>query len=389
MTVGSMKDSRDGHKYKTVKIGEQVWMAQNLNYEMDYSYCAGDDVANCAKYGRVYKWDAAKFACPEGWHLPSKAEWDTLFSTVGGDSIAGKVLKSSSGWENCGDGTDVVSFSALPANGHAVFWSSTEVDSSVVNCVAFLSWKDSAKWEEHGKGFKFSVRCLKGEDRREGNVATPIPSSVVPHSVAKSDSGRKDSGSKIRLTDFITDSRDGHEYKTVRIGEQIWMAQNLNYKTDSSFCYKDSASYCDKYGRLYTWAAAVSACPEGWHLPSEDEWGKLFRVVDKRTSIGTSLKSASGWRGRDYNGLDSFGFSALPAGERRIEHISGRESNGRRFTDCRIHYEGAGGFANFWGSTEAKNSENREAYRVALLMDQEFTGFYDKKYAYSVRCLKD
>ena len=399
VTVGSMKDSRDGHKYKTVKIGEQVWMAQNLNYEMDYSYCSGDDTANCAKYGRLYNWNAAKSACPEGWHLPSKAEWGTLFFTVGGDSIAGKVLKSSSGWENCGDGTDVVSFSALPANDHADFWSSTEVDSSVVNSVAFLSWKDSAKWEEHNKGSKFSVRCLKGGERREGNAATPIPSSVVPHSVAESDSGRKDSGSKAgmtnfssktRLTDFITDSRDGHKYKTVKIGEQIWMAENLNYKTDSSFCYKDSASFCAKYGHLYTWAAATSACPEGWHLPSEDEWKTLFRVVDKRTSIGTSLKSASGWRGRDYNGLDSFGFSALPAGKRRIEHISGRESNGRRFTDRRIRYEEEGGVANFWGSTEAKDSENREAYIVCLGPKHESSGFFgDKEYAYSVRCLRD
>ena len=400
VTVDSMTDPRDSQTYKTVKIGSQTWMAQNLNYEMDYSYCFGDDTVNCAKYGRLYKWNAANSACPEGWYLPSMAEWDTLFSIVGGDSTAGKVLKSTSSWDACGDGTDAVSFSVLPAGlknpdgwwffkgEQAVFWSSTEVDSSIANSVELVYRFDNAQVRNYNKDLLFSIRCLKGEDRREGHAAAPIPSSVVPHSVAKSESGRKDSGSKAGMTDFITDSRDGHKYKTVKIGSQTWMAENLNYKTDSSFCYKDSASCCDKYGRLYTWAAATSACPEGWHLPSEDEWKTLFRVVDKRTSIGTSLKSASGWNGDE--GLDSFGFCALPAGKRRIEYMSGCESNGRKFTDRRIRYSEEGGVANFWGSTEAKDSENRDAYMVYLSPKRESSGFFgDKEYAYSVRCVMD
>ena len=396
VTVDSMTDPRDSQTYKTVKIGSQTWMAQNLNYEMDYSYCFGDDTANCDKYGRLYKWNAANSACPEGWYLPSMAEWDTLFSIVGGDSTAGKVLKSTSGWDACGDGTDAVSFSVLPAGlknpdgwwffkgEQAVFWSSTEVDSSIANSVELVYRFDNAQVRNYNKDLLFSIRCLKGEDRREGNAATPIPSSVVPHSVAESDSGRKDSGSKAGMTDFITDSRDGHKYKTVKIGSQTWMAENLNYKTDSSFCYKDSASYCDKYGRLYTWAAATTACPEGWHLPSDDEWNTLRSVVGKRLSIGAALRSTSGWGGNTKS-LDAFGFSVLRAGYRYISHVE-RHIGGGRFEiiGSSPKYDN-GGHTFFWGT-----AENNDAFRVHINWYSESADISsDKENAYSVRCLKD
>ena len=122
----------------------------------------------------------------------------------------------------------------------------------------------------------------------------------------------------------IEDDRDGQTYRTVKIGDQVWMAENLNYvylqsteNLDSiSFCYNDSAEYCEKYGRLYTWAAAMDSvgvwstdakgcgnnpscfpsgtirgiCPEGWHLPSRDEWDTLLTVVGDSSDAGTRLK---------------------------------------------------------------------------------------------------
>ncbi|MGM9985219.1 MAG: fibrobacter succinogenes major paralogous domain-containing protein [Fibrobacter intestinalis] len=150
---------RDGQTYKTVQIGNQTWMAENLNYETDDSYCY-DEPANCRKYGRLYTWDLAP--CPSGWHLPSKVEWDTLFTAVGGEDVAGLKLKSTSGWYNDGNGTDEYGFSVLPAgyrNGDgdylsadkdATFWSSTEYRSYIA-----YSWNFCSDDETVSSGFLF------------------------------------------------------------------------------------------------------------------------------------------------------------------------------------------------------------------------------------------
>ena len=146
------------------------------------------------------------------------------------------------------------------------------------------------------------------------------PSDGSSSSRAKSSSSTKSSdsvvGCKTETEDNceygeLVDDRDGQTYKTVKIGDQWWMAENLNYETDSSFCYKDSAEYCEQYGRLYTRAAALGVCPTGWHLPSKAEWETLFDAVGGRAIAGKMLKSTSGGKG-----TDAFGFSALPAGYR-------------------------------------------------------------------------
>jgi uncharacterized protein (TIGR02145 family) len=89
-------------------------MAENLRYNIEGSWCYDNDEANCQDYGRLYTWDAAKKACPAGWHLPTREEWDELVSATGDSSVAGKKLKSKSGWDYKGNGTDEFGFSALP-----------------------------------------------------------------------------------------------------------------------------------------------------------------------------------------------------------------------------------------------------------------------------------
>lgn len=111
--------------------------------------------------------------CPEGWHLPTQTEWKTLFTAVGGSSTAGKMLKSTSGWNSSGNGTDAYSFSALPAglrnyNGYydfegyyAYFWSST-VSNGNYAYLMYLGYSyDGASLDNDGKDIGFSVRCVK------------------------------------------------------------------------------------------------------------------------------------------------------------------------------------------------------------------------------------
>jgi uncharacterized protein (TIGR02145 family) len=107
-----------GQFYKTVKIGNQTWMAQNLNYVVEGSTCYANSSANCATHGRLYSWSMAKSACPSGWHLPTRAEWDILNNYVGGSSTASRHLKATSGWNTYNGrngGLDTYGFAALPS----------------------------------------------------------------------------------------------------------------------------------------------------------------------------------------------------------------------------------------------------------------------------------
>lgn len=159
--------------YKTVNIGNQVWMAENLNVKTENSYCYNDNELNCAKYGRLYEWDAAKKACPSGWHMPSKEEFKTLVATVGGPKVAGKSLKSESGWNNKGNGANAYFFSALSAGDrltggsysgegdYADFWTSTEKNGDDAYVMHLHYIADNASLVAVNKKNGFSIRCLK------------------------------------------------------------------------------------------------------------------------------------------------------------------------------------------------------------------------------------
>jgi uncharacterized protein (TIGR02145 family) len=182
----------------------------------------------------------------------------------------------------------------------------------------------------------------------------------------------------------FTDSRDGKNYKTVKIGKQTWMAENLNYNEKSSKCYDNKPANCIKYGRLYDWNMAKKACPKGWHLPSDSEWDKLMRYVDGDTGMespydsktaGKYLKATSGWndfKGKSGKGEDKFGFSALPGGY--------GDSFGY------FYHVGIGG--NWWsssmGSSLAAYSWDISYSYECLISDND-----DEFYLHSVRCLQD
>jgi uncharacterized protein (TIGR02145 family) len=197
---------------------------------------------------------------------------------------------------------------------------------------------------------------------------------------------------------MLTDSRDGQTYKTVTIGTQTWMAENLNYAVDSSWCYENSADSCAKYGRLYQWASAMAlpvayndalwggsdanhqgVCPAGWHLPTNAEWTVLGNAVGGENVAGTALKSTSGWN-EGGNGTDAYGFSALPAGCRYGDGF---------FNDV-------GDYAGFWSASEdgtglAYNLNLDYSARMYTDTDErnDYGSGDDGHYALSVRCLKN
>lgn len=171
----------------------------------------------------------------------------------------------------------------------------------------------------------------------------------------------------------LTDTRDGKTYKTVIIGSQTWMAENLAYETENSFSYDDSVANREKYGRLYTWDAAMSACPSGWRLPTKYEITyTLFRTIKGgKDSAGIALKATTDWA-EDIRGTDAYGFSAYPTG-----HLKNGE------TLFWLDQE-----ASFWTSTEY---DTRTAFYL-YIDDRVEAGVYAdyrKTYALSVRCIKD
>ncbi len=206
---------------------------------------------------------------------------------------------------------------------------------------------------------------------------------------------------EISTEPLVLDERDGQVYRTVQIGTQVWMAENLNFDYNEgsakSYCYNDDAQYCETYGRLYTWAAAVDSaavfsstakgcgkektcsasgkvrgvCPEGWHLPDTTEWRTLLAYVSANMtgeSVALALKATSGWSG--YNGSDEFGFGALPAGDRyNSSSVSVLE------------------IARFWSLTE-EDALSGYHFLINHNYNYEIRSLI-KTYSLSVRCLKD
>ncbi|MCQ2091146.1 MAG: fibrobacter succinogenes major paralogous domain-containing protein [Fibrobacter sp.] len=175
----------------------------------------------------------------------------------------------------------------------------------------------------------------------------------------------------------MTDSRDGQTYKTVKIGNQVWMAENLNYAMNGSLCYNNEQVYCNKYGRLYTWNDAINACPDGWHLPNKDEFEGLRTLAGQTAEdiekAGVVLKSKSGWAENGY-GTDDFGFGALPAGDYDGIDEGLFDDEGKR--------------TRFWSSTE-ESSGNGYYLRLRYNSDNASINSSDKRNGLSVRCVKD
>lgn len=267
---GSFTDSRDGKTYKTVKIGKQIWMAENLNYDNgEGSFCYYDDTTNCRKYGRLYTWEKAKSAVPDGWHLPSEDEIKVLLNGGNERSFYFKIIQGGfSGFNALLGGYDNI-LKHKDIDYSTFFWLSTEYDNSEAKSLFVSIDYKRARIEDSDKRNGYSLRCIKNN--------TDIADNKIDFNSSAYDS-------------LFTDLRDGKIYKTKKIGKQIWMTENLNYDAGKgSYCYMNDSDNCNKYGRLYNWETAFKAVPKGWHLPSESEAYELLDYLGNGDNAFTKM----------------------------------------------------------------------------------------------------
>ena len=461
---GTFVDSRDNQIYKMVKIGSQVWMAENLNYADSVNYpsmkkrsrCYVDNADSCAKYGRYYSWAAAmdslntgcgygkncsptfpvQGVCPNGWHLPTKAEYETLVEAVDG---RGNMLKSmNAGWP---EASDDYGFSVTPTSGFDVtgephpdywgvdanVWSATQSSKTGAYYLYFVDYRNAAElWDGDGeKNIARSVRCLKDDSQM-----TTVVQLTNGKNGKNGTNGIDGKNCSIEKNDYgytfacggdyvgtvtekpswqflnpeyeyamFVDGRDNQVYKATKIGSQVWMAENLNYADSVNYqsmkkrsrCYADDVDSCAKYGRYYTWSAAMDSlntgcgfgkkcsptypvqgvCPNGWHLPAKAEYETLIEFVDGH---GNRLKSKNaGWP----EASDDYGFSVAPTGTASMN----------------------GGF-NYFGTDVNMNTASPSSepgpyflylvdYRNVVEIWDGYDEDYEKDIARPVRCLKD
>jgi len=170
------------------------------------------------------------------------------------------------------------------------------------------------------------------------------------------------------LNNEFIDERDGKRYKTIKIGNQEWMAENLNYSTGNSWCYDNSSGNCNKYGRLYDWETAKNVCPSGWHLPSKSEFESLLSYYgEEERIIYTCLMLNS-----------NLGFNVLFAGFYDFDGIS------------KYAYHGIGDYNIYWTSTPYNENKMWFLYISRNDENARMNGeFGNLNLGFSVRCIHD
>jgi uncharacterized protein (TIGR02145 family) len=503
-----------GQVYNTVLIGEQCWLKENLNIgemipgvdEMQNNssiekYCYDDDHSKCDEYGGLYQWNemmqyitqqGAKGICPNGWHIPTDEEWKILEGTVDSqypvgdpewDELgyrgfdAGKNMKSTYGWSNNGNGTDLYGFEAIPAgirgsggvfgglDSHVYWWSSSEFSGSYAWLRYLYYDYDRSHRNYGGETIGRSVRCIKdisgstpdAQFSANPSIGTaPLTVNFTDESINSPTSWQWDFGDGNTSTqqnpehtyqnvgnytvslivsneygsdtetkpDYIsvtsggggepcpgieTISYGGQVYNTVLIGNQCWLKENLNIGEMISgsqdmtndgiiqkYCYDNNPANCNTYGGFYQWDEMMQyvtqfgtqgICPDGWHIPTDEEWKILEGTVDSQYQIGDpewdntggrgydvglNLKSTSEWYNNG-NGTDIFGFNALPIGIR---------------LDVFPYFGDQGFNAIFWTSDEQLVTST---WSRSLEYNENISNrnHVNKNYGLNVRCIKD
>ena len=180
------------------------------------------------------------------------------------------------------------------------------------------------------------------------------------------------------VSGMVKDPRDGQAYKTIRLGNTVWMQENLNFAADSSIEFVGEIDF-EKPGRFYTHSAALTACPAGWHLPSADDFNSLIKLIESHALIDyLSLKSDYGWKEYDrQTSADDFEFTALPVGNCRYVYSKNAVS-------CHTN----GQHTSFWTNREIVDKDGY--YECAVVNSSPGVGFVCSSFEYnSIRCVKD
>ncbi len=518
-TMGIVTDM-DGNVYKTVKIGDQWWMAENLrvthyqngetipnitnNVQWANDLLGGSCIYNngiiynnppivyLTAYGRLYNWHAVIHSggiAPKGWHVPTDSEWKKLEINLGmnltdldnknwrggASNVGGKLKEVGTAlWASPNTGANnEFGFTALPggyrsANGdfdsfdtRTDFWSSTEYDISEAWKRHLHSQNPGISRDIGAKQNGFRIRCVK-DDSPVINTAPTASFDISPPSGPTTTNFILDASScsdlqdpignlqvqwdwtndgawdtdytttkstthqystagaytvKLRVKDtgeltntttkqvIVTEAGcvdiDGNVYRTIKIGDHWWMAENLKVthfrngdpitysgwstSTSSAYTnYNSDQSNVTVYGRLYNWYAAIDSrkiAPQGWHIPSYDEWQALVDYLGGYAIAGGKLKEMGNahWSKPNVDATNTSGFTALPAGG--------------LFSYTIQPYRGgppSGDATYFWCSTKYGSTSNRalgwmlETGRAAISVDG-----YSMYYAFSIRCIKD
>ena len=524
MTYDNLTD-QDGNAYKTIVIGSQTWMAENLRTS---KYANGDPIPNVTNdtewenlnsgawanlsnnsqyenpYGKLYNWYTVvdvRNICPTGWHVPTMDDWITLENYLGGNNVAGKKLKSTNyRWRESYNepNSNESGFSGLPSSrrhdngsfasdGTSGIWWST-LSNNLGNWAISLDYEASNTYKTNqGKNMGFSVRCLKGEpstqpikgavqsidcDKATNNgtlIANTASSGVSSVIVYTNGNGSSYDGQSITSTgvtgltatlsagtfatyngivtyeisgtpsasgiasfeiniggktctltrnvivptsgygENITDV-DGNSYKTVYIGTQQWMGENLKVskyndgtdipnitngtifanntdntqwinQTSGAWCYNNNTEANNaKYGKLYNWYAVSpltngnkNVCPTGWHVPTNTEWTILTDYLGGKGVAEGKLKEVgtANWDSPNSEATNSSLFTALPGGFRIAPGFFGAI--------------GASGI--WWGSNET-SSIKAWYYQLDAVSPSSTNYINDKRDGLSIRCLK-
>ena len=365
--TGVLKDARDGKSYTTVKIGSQWWMAENLNYKTSSSY-------NTRRTG-YYTLSDAKRSCPKGWRLPSDEDWKKLEVTTGmSHKDAGRSGYRGSTAEKLKKGGSLglnitLSGKYVPRSlserkvkdvGYiGLYWTSDYYTRGFTNS-RYGSSKIARDAADNGSSY-YCVRCMKDAENLTG----------------------EEKAVELKTLGGSVSDIEGNKYRTVRIGNQTWMAENLKTtknKDGRSITYYKPTRYekdLEVYGYLYTWEVAQDVCPSGWHLPAVDEWNEMINELGGFAVAGGKLKEKGNdhWTSPNEGATNESGFSGVAAGVRH-------PNNGQ------INYHRDRGY--YWSATEDTDTDAcyfQLHYNQKSMSDKQFCN--GKGGGQSVRCIKD